>query len=144
MQVNENYRNVFPNEPEEVFFSVESEEEATNESVKRYASEAWKQIAPEIKKTLTEVLDKNVDSLALSVTAPCTKAITEKSPATFAVIINPMIETSVKNTSKKVANCAVDKCIDKSEKSIPVVIDSSYTSTQSFLGCISRSSPCNK
>ncbi len=150
MQVNSSYSNVFQDEPEDVFFSVESEEEGIveseeegiNENVKRCAGEAWKQIAPEIKKTLIDVLDKKVDLLSVAVTASCTKAVTENSPALVAGIVNPMIETSVKNTSKKVTNCAVDKCIDKTEKTIPVVIDFSHKkSNESSLGWFFRSSP---
>jgi hypothetical protein len=96
-----------------------------------------------IKKIAKEQAALKIDASTEYSTFPCKAVVTGASPAPLACIVNPMIDSCVKNITKKVADYSIDKCFDN-RGSINSGVDHTGQSTRSFFQHIYGffTSPC--
>lgn len=125
--------------------SVPEEEENSVESiVKKSLNEAWDENAEKIRKTAKEQAALKIDTSTEHSTTPLKAAITRGSSAPLANIVNPVIDTYVKNTAKKVADHSIDTFFN-SKSSINTGVDLVSRWKQSFSQYIYSffSTPCD-
>ncbi|MDP1880224.1 MAG: hypothetical protein Q8K60_04720 [Parachlamydiaceae bacterium] len=110
---------------------LEDEETNVESIVKKSLNEVWNQNSEEIKKISKDQMTLKIDVLTPYSTSPIKTVVTNVSPAPLASIVNPIIDSCVKNTVKKVVVYTIDKYFDNAK-----LIDNAFEqASQSTRSC---------